>query len=126
MAYPVKDDEGRGKVEAGLPLSSVRLHRQRHGAGHRARVPAARLRAIPAGRRLDEAAAGRLGLCLSVVRHLVEAQGGRVHALSAGAGQGAPFTVELPPPADALYARGRARLDVIIGDMGCLGWTATK
>ena len=37
-----------------------------------------------------------LGLGLAIVRHLVEAHGGRVEASSAGAGLGATFTVTLP------------------------------
>src|SRR5262249_52797003 len=37
-----------------------------------------------------------LGLGLAIVRQLVEAHGGRVRAESAGRGQGATFTVELP------------------------------
>jgi PAS domain S-box-containing protein len=37
-----------------------------------------------------------LGLGLSIVRQLVEAHGGAVHAYSAGEGQGATFTVRLP------------------------------
>ena len=39
---------------------------------------------------------GGLGLGLSIVRHLVEMHGGRVHATSAGEQQGATFTVRLP------------------------------
>ena len=39
---------------------------------------------------------GGLGLGLAIVRHLVEEHGGSVHAYSAGAGQGATFTVDLP------------------------------
>jgi PAS domain S-box-containing protein len=39
---------------------------------------------------------GGLGLGLSIVRHLVEMHGGRVHAASAGEDQGATFTVRLP------------------------------
>ena len=39
---------------------------------------------------------GGLGLGLAIVRHLVELHGGTVRALSAGRGQGATFTVEIP------------------------------
>jgi signal transduction histidine kinase len=37
-----------------------------------------------------------MGLGLAIVRHLVELHGGTVTAESAGAGQGATFTVILP------------------------------
>ena len=39
---------------------------------------------------------GGLGLGLALVRHLVELQGGSVHAASAGEGKGATFSVQLP------------------------------
>jgi PAS domain S-box-containing protein len=39
---------------------------------------------------------GGLGLGLSIVRHLMELQGGSVHAHSEGEGQGARFTVRIP------------------------------
>jgi PAS domain S-box-containing protein len=39
---------------------------------------------------------GGLGLGLSIVKHIVELHGGTVRAQSAGEGQGATFTIELP------------------------------
>ena len=39
---------------------------------------------------------GGLGIGLTIVRHIVELHGGRVHADSAGEGRGATFIVELP------------------------------
>jgi len=40
---------------------------------------------------------GGLGLGLAIVRHLVELHGGSAHVESLGKGQGAKFTVKLPP-----------------------------
>jgi CheY-like chemotaxis protein len=53
---------------------------------------------------------GGLGLGLAIVRHLIEQHGGTVRAESAGEGQGASFTIELPlakqqPPSPARSAR---------------------
>jgi signal transduction histidine kinase len=39
---------------------------------------------------------GGLGIGLAVVRHLVQAHGGTIEAVSAGAGLGATFTLKLP------------------------------
>jgi PAS domain S-box-containing protein len=47
---------------------------------------------------------GGLGLGLSIVRHLVELHGGKVHAFSAGPGQGSTFSVHLPVRAIRLVA----------------------
>jgi len=50
-----------------------------------------------------------LGLGLAIVRYLVEAHGGTVHAESAGLGQGATFIVTLPVRADALATADKSR-----------------
>jgi PAS domain S-box-containing protein len=50
---------------------------------------------------------GGLGLGLSIVKHLVEQHGGTVRAESAGEGQGASFTIEIPlATTPAARARG--------------------
>lgn len=48
------------------------------------------------GASILDRAHGGLGLGLSIVRHLVEAHGGQVHAHSEGPGTGATFSVTLP------------------------------
>ncbi len=67
--------------------SHVEIARQRHRPGHRAGVPAARLRALPPGRREHDAPPRRLGLGLAIVRHLVELHGGTVARRERGRGQ---------------------------------------
>src|SRR5262249_44896588 len=49
---------------------------------------------------------GGLGIGLSLVRSLVEMQGGRVSASSAGPGQGSEFVVSFPAPAQRALASG--------------------
>ncbi len=50
---------------------------------------------------------GGLGLGLSIVRHLVELHGGTVSAESPGEGEGATFTITLPPAAVRQPTNGR-------------------
>ena len=86
-----------------------RDHRQRRRARHRAGVPAARLRALPPGGRVDaRARTAALGLGLAIVRHLVELHGGTVEASSGGPGRGATFTVRLPPASVPTHPRAGA------------------
>ena len=68
-------DTGRGIDPAALPFIFDRF-RQADGSSTRSH--------------------GGLGLGLSIVRHIVEAHGGMVNAVSQGAGQGACFSVRLP------------------------------
>ena len=68
-------DTGRGIDPAALPFIFDRF-RQADGSSTRSH--------------------GGLGLGLSIVRHIVEAHGGTVNAVSQGAGQGACFSVRLP------------------------------
>jgi PAS domain S-box-containing protein len=72
-------DTGRGIEPAALPFIFDRF-RQADGSSTRSH--------------------GGLGLGLSIVRHIVEAHGGTVSAVSQGAGQGACFTVNLPIASD--------------------------
>jgi PAS domain S-box-containing protein len=64
---------------------------------------------------------GGLGLGLSIVRSLVELHGGTVHASSAGANQGATFTIELPKAAVASSSTATAQ-----GSHDATGGTAAK
>jgi PAS domain S-box-containing protein len=90
---------GRVKIEAGRSLSSVRLTVSDTGQGITSDfLPYVfdRFRQADGSTTRQH---GGLGLGLSIVKHLAEAHGGSVHAYSAGTGQGASFTVELPLPA---------------------------
>ncbi len=60
------------------------------------------------GKRDLDRRSGGLGVGLTLVRRLVELHGGRVEAVSAGAGRGSEFTVRLPVLAEARQACGRA------------------
>ena len=97
-AVKFTDPGGRVKVEAGRSLSSVRLTVSDTGQGI---APDFLPYVFERFRQADGSTTrrhGGLGLGLSIVRHMVEAHGGSVHAYSAGLGQGASFTVELPLP----------------------------
>src|SRR5262249_22706826 len=61
------------------------------------------MRMAPSGERLNREG---LGIGLTVVRKLVELQGGAVEARSGGVGKGAEFLVRLPAAAPALLEPG--------------------
>jgi len=53
-----------------------------------------------------------VGLGLSIVKHLVEAQGGHVHAVTDGEDRGSTFTVRLPEPSQAGDRQGQSLMAV--------------
>ena len=59
---------------------------------------------------------GGLGLGLAIVRHLVELQGGTVHAQSPGVGQGATFIVNLPLRAVCIAASNAESVQGMVRD----------
>jgi len=61
---------------------------------------------------------GGLGLGLAIVRYLVELHGGTIIAESAGAGQGATFTVSLPVVAEVLPENEFFAKDFVLPDNG--------
>ena len=74
-----------------------RDRRERHGRGHPAGVPAARLRPLPPGRQQDDAPARRAGAGTRPSSATSSnCTAGRSRAESPGEGQGATFTVLLP------------------------------
>jgi len=97
-AHKFTDPEGRVKVSLSVDDTeqAARLTIQDTGIGID-RAVLARLFEVftQADRSLDRSRGG-LGLGLALVKGLVEMHGGNVRAASAGAGQGAEFTVTLP------------------------------
>ena len=116
-AGPLERAVERGEVHAarGAGRSPGRTGRrlpsdpgERHRTGHLARLPPARVRAIPPAGRHVATRHGGLGLGLAIVKELVELHGGTVHADSPGEGQGATITVALPLPTSSPEPTGTA------------------
>jgi PAS domain S-box-containing protein len=113
LSNAVKFSEKGGAVEVSLERLPVaaRLHVKDSGCG----ILAADLpHLFEYFRQADDASrrprAG-LGLGLAIARHIVEAHGGHIVARSAGAGEGAEFTVELPCRLRVTTARPAEDLD---------------
>jgi signal transduction histidine kinase len=95
------DGAGRIDVSARRDAELVRLTVRDNGRG----IDAEHLpHVFERFRQLDQSTTrthSGLGLGLAIVRHIVEAHGGRVVAESAGAGRGATLIIELPVGVDA-------------------------
>ncbi|HWT00771.1 MAG TPA: PAS domain S-box protein [Pyrinomonadaceae bacterium] len=103
-AIKFTDSGGRVKVEAERLLTHVRLTVSDTGQGI---GPDFLPFVFDRFRQADGSTTrrhGGLGLGLSIVKCLVEAHGGAVHAYSAGDRLGATFTVDLPLPAEPVQA----------------------
>jgi PAS domain S-box-containing protein len=103
-AVKFTDSGGRVKVEAERLLTHVRLTISDTGQGI---SPDFLPFVFDRFRQADGSTTrrhGGLGLGLSIVKCLVEAHGGAVHAYSAGDRLGATFTVDLPLPAETAQA----------------------
>ena len=98
---------GRIDVRVGASDGIVRAQRRGHGAGHRTRSAALRVRPLPSGRRTRTQRTGGLGLGLTLVREIIALHGGTVAASSEGQGQGASFRVRLPGASQAAETAAR-------------------
>ncbi len=103
---------GRVGIEASLAGQGVRIRVSDTGSGI---APSFLPHVFERFRQADSSATrihGGLGLGLAIVKQIVELHGGSVSASSAGPGQGAAFTIELPVPQGAhppMAAQGPAR-----------------
>ncbi|HEY0375867.1 MAG TPA: PAS domain S-box protein [Pyrinomonadaceae bacterium] len=105
-AVKFTDSGGRVKIEAERLLTHVRLTVSDTGQGI---SPDFLPFVFDRFRQADGSTTrrhGGLGLGLSIVKCLVEAHGGAVHAYSAGDRLGATFTVDLPLPAEPAQEAG--------------------
>jgi PAS domain S-box-containing protein len=95
------------KLERGGPVARITV--SDHGAGIKPEL----LPEIFERFRQGERPTGGLGLGLAIVRHIVQLHSGIVRAQSAGEGQGAMFTVELPTLKESgtVAAAGRHHMD---------------
>ena len=100
--------DGQVDIELGRNDSSVLITIRDNGAGIR---PEFITHVFERFRQADASMTrrhGGLGLGLAIVKQLIEQHGGTVRAESAGEGQGASFTIELPLAKQQAPASGRA------------------
>jgi PAS domain S-box-containing protein len=111
LSNAIKFTAAHGRVEIRLERAGpvARITVSDKGAG----IPPQLLPQIFERFRQGKRTAGGLGLGLAIVRHIVELHGGVVRAQSAGEGQGATFTVELPTLKESgmVAAAGPQRMD---------------
>ena len=91
------DAEGRIDIRAGIDGEQIEIVVRDTGRGISAETLPLVFDLFTQERQEIDRSEGGLGLGLAIVRSLVQAHGGSVHAASAGKGQGAEFRIRLAP-----------------------------
>jgi signal transduction histidine kinase/ActR/RegA family two-component response regulator len=98
LANAIKFTPAEGRVRLGVARAGghVVIEVSDNGAGIRRELMSQIFDRFRQGDSSATRATGGLGLGLAIARHLVEAHGGTLHAVSDGQGKGSTFTVTLP------------------------------
>ena len=124
-AIKYTDHGGRIAVEVELDETRARVKVMDDGIGIAPELLESLFDVFVQGEQALDRARGGLGLGLTLVRRLIELQGGSVRAFSEGAGKGSTFLIELPllkgnarphPPENSAAGRRSAPLNVLVVD----------